>query len=63
CKVLLRNNQHCFCPNDAACNMICVIIGCNSPTVPNSQACSDPTHQEIEHIHQERGQARFQLNE
>jgi hypothetical protein len=25
--------------------------------------CSDPAHQEVEWIHQERGQARFQLKE
>jgi hypothetical protein len=25
--------------------------------------CSDPTHQQVERIYQERGQARFQLKE
>jgi hypothetical protein len=25
--------------------------------------CSEPAHQEVEHVHRERGQARFQLKE
>jgi hypothetical protein len=63
CKIPLENNHHRFCPKDAAQNLICAIIGCDSPVVTESRTCSDPSHQEVEHIHQERGQARFQLKE
>jgi hypothetical protein len=63
CKIPLQNNQHRFCPNDAAQNLICVIVGCNSPVTPDHHTCSGPSHQEAEHIHCEQGQARFQLKE
>ena len=63
CKIPLQNNRHRFCCNDAAQNLICVIIGCNSPVTPDHHTCSDPSHQEAEHIHCEQGQARFQLKE
>jgi hypothetical protein len=63
CKVPLANNKHRFCPEDAGQNTICAIIGCSSPTVPDSRVCSDLTHQEVERVHRERGQGRFQLKE
>ena len=43
--------------------MICAKVGCDSPVVAESRTCSEPSHQEVEHIHRERGQARFQLQE
>jgi hypothetical protein len=39
------------------------IIGCHSPATPGSRTCSEATHQKVEQIHHERGQARFQLKE
>ena len=63
CKVPLENNRHRFCPNDAAQNLICAIVGCDSPVVAESCTCSEPSHQEVERIHWKRGQARFQLQE
>jgi hypothetical protein len=63
CKIPLENNRHRFCPKHAAQNLICSIVGCDSPVVAESRACSDPSHQEVERIHTERGQARFQLKE
>ena len=43
--------------------MICAVVGCDSPIATDSCMCSDSVHQEVEWIHQERGQARFQLKE
>ena len=63
CKIPLENNRHRFCPIHAAQNFICSIVGCDSPVVAESRTCSDPNHQEVERIHRERGQARFQLKE
>jgi hypothetical protein len=63
CKVPLENNQHRYCPQDAHRNTICSVIDCDSPIVTDSRMCSKPAHQEVERIHQERGQARFQLKE
>lgn len=63
CKTPLKNNHDRFCPIHAAHNDICAIIGCDLPTTHDSQVCSRFAHQEIERIHQERGQARFQLKE
>ena len=40
-----------------------MVVECHSPTSPNSRVCSDPQHQQVEKIHHERGQARFQLRE
>ncbi|KAF8237743.1 hypothetical protein L208DRAFT_1038242, partial [Tricholoma matsutake] len=45
CKVPLKNNWHHFCPEDLPPNHICVIVECDSPTIPNSHACSDLEHQ------------------
>jgi hypothetical protein len=63
CKTPLQNNRHRFCPKDAAQNLICAIVGCDSPVTPNHCTCSHPSHREAEHLHREQGQARFQLKE
>jgi len=43
--------------------MICSVVGCDSLVATGSRMCSEPAHQEVEQIHRERGQARFQLKE
>jgi hypothetical protein len=63
CKTPLESNRHRFCPKDAAQNLICAIVGCDSPIVDDNRTCSDPRHQEVERIHRERGQGRFQLQD
>ena len=64
CHSPLPNNKHRFCANHAATyNNICAIIHCTNPVAENSLACSDASHQEVERIRHERGQARFQLKE
>jgi hypothetical protein len=63
CKIPLENNRHRFCPKHAAQNLICSIVGCDSPVVAENRTCYDQIHQEVERIHTERGQARFQLKE
>ena len=63
CKIPLENNRHRYCLKDAHHNTICSVVGCDSPIATGSRMCSDPSHQEVERIHRERGQARFQLKE
>lgn len=63
CKVPLENNRHHYCPQDAHRNTICAVVGCDSPIMTDSHMCSAPAHQEVERVHRERGQARFQLKE
>jgi hypothetical protein len=63
CKTRLESNRHHFCPKHSAQNSICAIVGCDSPIVQDSRTCSDPRHQEVEQIHREWGQARFQLQD
>jgi hypothetical protein len=64
CHQPLASSRHRFCPQDAVkYNTICAIVGCDNPIVAGSLACADPSHQDVERIHNERGQARFQLQE
>ena len=63
CKIPLENNRHRYCPKDAHRNLICAVVGCDSPIATDSRMCSEPAHKEVERIHRERGQARFQLKE
>ena len=63
CKTPLNNNRHRFCPDHTDMNNICAVVGCDNGVVPTKRTCSDPTHQETERIHTERGQAQFQLKE
>ena len=63
CKIPLESNRHRYCPQDAYRNTICAVVGCNSPIMTDSRMCSQPAHQEVERVHRERGQARFQLKE
>jgi hypothetical protein len=59
----LASNRDRFCPLHVSSNQICAIVGCSSPVVAGSLACANASHKEVERIHQEQGQARFQLKE
>ncbi|KAF8890918.1 hypothetical protein BD779DRAFT_1610685 [Infundibulicybe gibba] len=64
CHIPLGNNRHRFCPvHMVSQNHICAIVGCEAQITPESLTCADPGHRAVEKIHQERGQARFQLKE
>jgi len=63
CQIPLSSNHNCFCPDHKGHNSVCVIVGCEQPVVEGRLACGDNKHQAVEHIHRERGQARFQLKE
>jgi hypothetical protein len=63
CFIPLSNNHHRFCLIHASHAFICAIVGCTNPIQQESLACAKPSHQEVEHIHRERGQAQFQLKE
>jgi len=64
CHVALANNRHRFCPDHHLTHSsVCAIIGCENSVLTGSLSCGEPSHQEVEHIHRERGQARFQLQE
>jgi hypothetical protein len=64
CHQPLASNSHRFCPDHAMkYDTICSIVGCDNPVVTGSLACAHPFHQDVERIHHERGQARFQLQE
>jgi hypothetical protein len=63
CHIPLENNHRRFCPPHTFRASICAIVGCENPVVTGSLACAEPSHKEVERIHRERGQARFQLKE
>ena len=63
CKIPLENNRHHFCPDHAAQNKVCAVVGCHSSATSGSRTCTEASHQNVEHIYRERGQARFQLKE
>lgn len=64
CHRPLASNRHRFCPQDAIqYDTICAIVGCDNPIVAGSLTCANPSHQDVERIHHDRGQARFQLQE
>jgi hypothetical protein len=63
CKVPLASNRHRYCPDHFEFELLCSIIGCTSPVVPDKKTCSRKEHQDIERLHCERGQAQFQLKE
>ena len=62
CTLPLANKHHHFCPTYAYLDQNCVIVGCDKRiSAPDKQTCDDPTHQQVEAIHIERGRATFQL--
>jgi hypothetical protein len=64
CFTQLASNRHWYCPIHAPTHeRICAVVGCDGPTVTGSLVCPEPTHQDVERIHRECGQAHFQLKE
>ena len=64
CFVPLPNNRQRYCTVHAASHDAqCAIIGCTAHVMTGRRTCSDPTHQAVETLHHDRGQARFQLKE
>ena len=63
CKVPLANNHDRFCPTHARLNQICAVVHCLLPVVPGRKTCALADHEAIENVHNDHGQARFQLKE
>jgi hypothetical protein len=64
CTIPLSNKRHRFCPIHVHFNQKCAIVGCNERiSAPDKRTCNDPTHQRVEDVHVERGEATFQLKE
>ncbi|KAF8799170.1 hypothetical protein BYT27DRAFT_7228010 [Phlegmacium glaucopus] len=65
CKIPLKSNHDCFCPTHYHMKGVCAIIGCTLPVAsePGRKTCSLPEHEAVEKVHNDRGQARFQLKE
>ena len=63
CKVPLANNHNRFCPSHTHLNQICAVVHCSLPAVIGRKTCALSSHEAVENIHNDRGQARFQLKE
>ena len=63
CQVPLSSNHDRFCADHKGRNLVCAIVGCERPVLEGRLTCADNKHQAVEHVHRERGQARFQLKE
>lgn len=59
----LKSNRDRFCPLHADLEAICAIVDCNQWVVQGLLTCSNPEHQSVESLHQEKGQSRFQLHD
>lgn len=63
CKVPLANNHDRFCPSHTHLNQICAVVHCSLPAVIGRKTCALSNHEAVENVHNDRGQARFQLKE
>lgn len=63
CHEPLASNHHRYCLSHNTLNGKCAIVGCDEDIVEGSMMCSDPVHQEVEHIKNIRSKGRFQLKE
>ena len=64
CTIPLSNKRHRFCPIHVDLDQKCVIVGCSGRiSAPGKRTCKEPTHQQVEAVHVERGGAAFQLKE
>ncbi|KAF8225619.1 hypothetical protein L208DRAFT_1010428, partial [Tricholoma matsutake] len=60
----LQNQRDHYCKShEKTEGQICQIKGCTQVRQKDSRVCGDLQHIEAEHIHVQRGQARFQLKE
>ncbi|KAJ7033642.1 hypothetical protein C8F04DRAFT_1002511 [Mycena alexandri] len=63
CTKYLNSNRDRFCPDHAALEKICSIVGCERPATEGKKSCDDPRHADIERLHYERGKAAFTLRD
>lgn len=63
CHLPLENNRHRFCIAHQGQEAVCAVIGCSEPARPSHKTCKHPDHEKVEVVHNDRGQARFQLQE
>jgi len=63
CKIQLTTARDRFCAEHRTMNSVCAVKNCTCGILEGKRTCGDPVHQEIEHVHCVRGQARFQLQE
>ena len=63
CKVPLANNHNRFCPGHTHLNQVCAVVHCSLPAVIGRKTCALASHEAVENVHNDRGQARFQLKE
>ncbi|KAF8894187.1 hypothetical protein CPB84DRAFT_1816137 [Gymnopilus junonius] len=63
CKIPLANNHDHFCPTHSQLNQVCAIVHCLLPAVTGRKTCMLPEHEAVEKVHDDCGQARFQLKE
>ncbi|KAF8545581.1 hypothetical protein OG21DRAFT_1370836, partial [Imleria badia] len=61
CKVPLHKSKDRFCPVHANLESVCSIVDCERPVLEGLLTCDNVEHQEIERLHREKGQSRFQL--
>ena len=63
CQVPLSSTKDRFCDQHRRLEACCLIVGCHEDVIEGTLTCGNPEHQEIEHVHRERGQSRFQLRD
>jgi hypothetical protein len=64
CKSPLATARDHFCPGHQNNGNICVVNDCKQLVVGiGKRTCGDPVHQNVEKLHEMRGQSRFQLQE
>lgn len=63
CHNPLSMNHSCFCEHHLSLGFdkICAVDWCNAPVISGSRACGDPAHQQMEHLHNNKMSAIFQL--
>ncbi|KAF8547820.1 hypothetical protein OG21DRAFT_1599609 [Imleria badia] len=63
CQVPLSSTKDRFCHQHRQLEACCSIVDCPKAIIAGTLTCDDPEHQEIERVHHERGQSRFQLHD
>jgi len=63
CHLPLENNRHRFCRTHQGQEAVCAVIGCFEPARLSQKTCKRADHEKVEVVHNDRGQARFQLQE
>ena len=75
CPISLASNRHRFCATHTHLHLQCAVVGCTAAVVESTKlvkgkeihtmmkTCSDPMHQEMEHLNSEQSKANFQLSQ